>query len=91
MSGQCKSCMDQLNVTEEMIDEMLNQANIGKKRMVPKDVYIERLEKCKTCPSLMDGTTCMHCGCLVKYRARLIDNNCRNPSGSRWNVAKVFV
>lgn len=90
MTSQCKSCMDKLNVTDELINEMLTEANIDEKLIVSKEIYKERLTKCKNCPSLMNGNTCMHCGCLVQYRARIADNNCPYPVGERWGKVEII-
>ncbi|WP_347552873.1 DUF6171 family protein [Pseudalkalibacillus hwajinpoensis] len=51
---------------------------------VTEEKYRERLEVCNSCPSLQYGTTCMHCGSLVRYRAGFIDKSCPYPGKAKW-------
>jgi hypothetical protein len=42
-----------------------------------------RLALCDTCPDLLYGGTCRHCGCLVEVLSRLADRACPAPA-PRW-------
>lgn len=66
----CKGCVDSVIVTEEVIDELVKEAEEDKSKVVSEEVYIARLKICESCPSLQYGTTCAHSGCIVRYRAK---------------------
>ncbi len=53
---------------------------------VPQEVYEARLNICKECENLADGT-CIKCGCYVEIRA--IKNRMSCPDEKdRWSVPK---
>ena len=39
--------------------------------------YEQRLSRCKSCDSLINGM-CKHCGCCVEMRAASLTNSCPN-------------
>ncbi|MCR5268992.1 MAG: DUF6171 family protein [Lachnospiraceae bacterium] len=51
---------------EETIGKYLDA--IATEDKVPDPLYEERLQICKTCEKLIDGT-CLSCGCYVELRA----------------------
>jgi len=51
--------------------------------LASSDEAERRLALCGTCPDLMYGSTCRHCGCLVEVRARLAAYACPAPE-KRW-------
>jgi hypothetical protein len=51
--------------------------------LVPADEAGLRLAICASCPDLLYGSTCRHCGCLVELRARLAGKACPAPA-PRW-------
>jgi hypothetical protein len=77
--------MDKLTVTDDFIEEMIKKNNITSEQIVEDTTYLKRLEVCQQCTSLMMDSTCMHCGCLVKYRAKFSDKDCPYPAGSKWH------
>ena len=44
---------------------------------VPRSVFIQRLERCKDCPSLQDGFVCKECGCYMGIKASWADQKCK--------------
>lgn len=44
---------------------------------VPRGVFIQRLEKCKDCPSLQDGFVCTECGCYMGIKASWLEQKCK--------------
>ncbi|MCI8622431.1 MAG: hypothetical protein HFG26_02065 [Provencibacterium sp.] len=73
----CKRCL---------LEELSRQAfqniyayidSIPEEQKVPKKVYRERLEKCKSCSQLIQGM-CSLCGCFVEVRAAKKRSDCPN-------------
>lgn len=88
MRPSCKSCMDSVVISEDVIEELLNEAKVDKKSIIANEAYNERLQHCLSCPSLMDGTTCMHSGNFVQFRAKITGSTCPFPAGSKWTSDK---
>ena len=84
VKDQCKGCSQTVIVPEEEIEKLLESAMNKGKATVNTEVYQKRVGTCMRCPSLLYGTTCKHCGCLVKYKALFIDKDCPHPDGSNW-------
>ncbi|MBM7553149.1 DUF6171 family protein [Thalassobacillus pellis] len=84
VKSPCKGCSESVKVTEESIQQSLSDIQIKKSQTVSEHVYQERLSKCNTCSSLQYGTTCMHCGCLVRYRAKFKNKSCPYPGEAKW-------
>ncbi|MBS4195589.1 DUF6171 family protein [Lederbergia citri] len=80
----CKSCTKSVIISQEVIQELIQDAEKEGRKIVPEDVYEKRLSICKSCPSLQYETTCMHSGSLIHYRARLEESICPFPQGSKW-------
>lgn len=79
MSGQgkCRRCLlrdmpDQQTYYESVIRY---RASLSQAQRTPDGVYEGRLETCKECGDLNNGT-CMQCGCCVDIRAARIDLRC---------------
>ncbi|MFC3801080.1 DUF6171 family protein [Cohnella sp. GCM10012308] len=86
-SAGCKGCDSSVQVTEAQIDRLLSK--IKPDERVDDGQYKNRLEACASCDSLAYGTTCMHCGCLVRLRASLKEGRCPHPESAvrrRWIV-----
>ncbi|MFD2329660.1 DUF6171 family protein [Cohnella sp. GCM10020058] len=86
-SQGCKSCTSSVQITDDQIDRLLSK--IKSNDRVDDDKYKNRLEACASCDSLAYGTTCMHCGCLVRLRASLKEGRCPHPESAvrqRWIV-----
>lgn len=43
----------------------------------------ERLDVCIHC-ELRKGLVCGECGCVLQAKARLIEEHCPHPDGSKW-------
>ena len=41
------------------------------------------LAACMQCPDRR-GAACLHCGCILRFKARLATEQCPHPAGSRW-------
>ncbi|MCR2803854.1 DUF6171 family protein [Paenibacillus soyae] len=87
MKSGCKGCSADVNVSEEQIDRMVARLPLQGFECVADDVYRERLATCRDCPSLQYGTTCSHCGCFVRVRAKLAGKDCPRPGGPSWQAA----
>jgi hypothetical protein len=81
----CKGCSANVHVSEEQLDRILTKLASHPGDCVSDADYAVRLGKCEACPSLQYGTTCAHCGCFVRVRAKLAAKSCPHPSGSHWN------
>lgn len=73
----CKGCTSSVQVTEAQIERLLSK--IKPEDRIDDDSYNARLEACASCDGLAYGTTCMHCGCLVRLRASLKAGRCPHP------------
>ncbi|SFT15422.1 hypothetical protein SAMN05428962_4758 [Paenibacillus sp. BC26] len=80
----CKGCSASVHVEEAQLQRILSKLAMHPGDCVSDAQYEDRLSKCEGCSSLQYGTTCAHCGCFVKVRAKLAAKGCPHPSGSRW-------
>jgi len=80
----CKSCMESVRVTEEVIEELVKEAEEESTKMVSQEVYETRLKICEGCASLQYGTTCAHSGGIVHYGAKFKEKSCPFPGKSKW-------
>ncbi|WP_219833974.1 DUF6171 family protein [Paenibacillus sp. R14(2021)] len=81
----CKGCSASVHVTDAQIDRVLSKLALHPGDCVSDARYEARLRQCTACPSLQYGSTCAHCGCFVRVRAKLAVKSCPQPGGSRWN------
>ncbi|HLU23808.1 hypothetical protein [Lederbergia graminis] len=84
MEQVCKSCTHNVHISASDIANMLDDAVQNGIDLVSEEVYQERLGICRNCPSLQYGTTCMHSGSLVEYRAKIPESKCPKPNDRRW-------
>ncbi|WP_226037359.1 DUF6171 family protein [Aquibacillus saliphilus] len=80
----CKGCSTSVIVSEEEIDTLVEEQLQFEEDLANDVLYKERLELCRSCPSLLYNTTCSHCGCFVKFRAKLAYKKCPFPTGAKW-------
>lgn len=80
----CKGCSESVIVSDENIRKLVDEQLQFETDIVDNDIYYERLEACKSCPSLVYKTTCSHCGCFVQFRAKLAYKHCPYPEGAKW-------
>lgn len=81
----CKGCNLSVRLTEDEIASILYETvRVKKLKLVPDELYHKRVGQCSGCDSLDYGTTCRHCGCLVKVRASFEASHCPHPLGARW-------
>jgi len=80
----CKGCSASVTVDEKEMRELLDQIHIDHSEIVTEKMYRKRLEACFNCPSLLYGTTCQYCGCLVQFKAKFQNKHCAMPENPRW-------
>lgn len=80
----CKSCLESVIVTEDVIQELIMETEEDLSKIVSVDVYEARLKICGGCPSLLYGTTCSYSGSIVRYRAKFKSKSCPYPGGPKW-------
>lgn len=80
----CKGCLETVIVSEEVIEELVKEAEVDVSAIVSEDVYEQRIEICKSCPALKFGTTCAHSGSIVRYRAKFKNKSCSMPGKGKW-------
>ncbi|MED4227180.1 DUF6171 family protein [Neobacillus cucumis] len=80
----CKGCVESVMVTEEVIQELVKEADEDPSVIVSEEVYHARLKMCNSCPSLQYGTTCAHSGCIVRYRAKFKNKSCPFAGKPKW-------
>ena len=80
----CKGCKETVVIPDEDIQKLVNEAETDKTNMISEELYEARLRECNSCPSLLYGTTCAYCGCIVHYRAKFKHKSCPNTEKPRW-------
>jgi hypothetical protein len=80
----CKGCIESVIVTEDVIDELVKEAEEDGSVIVSDEVYEARLKICENCPSFQYGTTCAHSGCIVRYRAKFKNKSCPFAGKPKW-------
>jgi hypothetical protein len=81
----CKGCVESVMVTEEVIQELVKEAEEDSSVIVSDEDYIARLKTCESCSSLQYGTTCAHSGCIVRYRAKFKNKSCPFAGKPKWD------
>jgi predicted Zn-ribbon and HTH transcriptional regulator len=80
----CKGCTASVWIAAEETYQKLVKTLLREEDAAEKTEYSRRLTICKACPSLVYGTTCRHCGCLVHARALTKASRCPNPGDAKW-------
>lgn len=58
----------------------------------PFPVYSARVAACRSCPLFRPSDErCSECGCYVTKKAKMLDQDCPHPDGSRWPNLTSFV
>jgi hypothetical protein len=81
--NQCRGCAGNVTASDEPII-YYSDPELESPLHVTEELYHKRLDICKRCSSLQYGTTCMHSGALVSYRAKLSDKHCPFPGSPKW-------
>jgi hypothetical protein len=90
VTDNCKGCRASVKVDEEQIARMLSK--IKAEDSVSDKQYALRLEVCRQCASLSYESTCMHCGCLVAFRAKFKNQSCPHPNEAvrkQWEITAL--
>ncbi|MEH7255409.1 DUF6171 family protein [Neobacillus niacini] len=80
----CKGCLETVMVTEEVIQQLVKEADEDFSKIVSDEIYQARLKECESCSSLVYGTTCVYSGCIVRYRAKFKNKCCPNTEKPKW-------
>lgn len=80
---RCKICEENSRISPEKLERLIEIAT-RVRPLAPEEQYLERIEQCRDCSGLQEGTTCRYCGCFVEVRTRLQDSICPYPSAPRW-------
>ncbi|MCM3601850.1 DUF6171 family protein [Robertmurraya korlensis] len=80
----CKGCVESVIVSEEVIEELILEAEEQASLIVSEEVYKERLQICEECPSLKYESTCAYSGCIVRYRAKFKNKGCPYAGKPKW-------
>lgn len=82
---KCKRCLVKNEVTDEVIEKMVDEVRAMKGvRLVSEAEFERRYSICRECEKLEYGSTCMLCGCVVQVRARLENGKCPYPKHGKW-------
>ncbi len=85
----CKGCHSSVYVSNEKIEQQIAEQLMLETDIVDDSTYEARITNCYSCPSFVYDSTCQHCGCFVKFRAKLAYKDCPFPNGSRWSEAQL--
>jgi hypothetical protein len=80
----CKGCMEPDPDYEAQVERLWSRMVLREGEAVSEERYLTRLSACQACDALMGGSTCRHCGCLVKWRAKLTISACPYPGSPKW-------
>lgn len=81
MQPPCKKCLlSELNDSDIKKEIMDMVGKIPDKDKVGADTYKSRLDVCRQCDDLIEGT-CLKCGCYVELRAIMKRSKC---PGKKW-------
>jgi Rieske Fe-S protein len=83
--GFCKGCLESVIVSEEVIQQLVLEAEEDPSQIVSDEIYEYRLMHCNSCRFLQYETTCSHSGCIVRYRAKFKNKGCPNIEKTRWD------
>ncbi|MDF2922170.1 MAG: hypothetical protein K0R57_1084 [Paenibacillaceae bacterium] len=78
----CKGCFEV--DAEAEVERLWKRMVLREGEAVPEEVYRSRIAACEACEALQGGSTCRHCGCLVRWRARLTASACPYPGSAKW-------
>lgn len=83
-AARCRRCLlrDMTDENDYYRSVLLYRKTMPTKRRTPDDVYEARIDICRTCESLENGT-CRQCGCFVEMRAARLDMHCP-ATEARW-------
>ena len=84
MSRACKGCSASVHLTAAEVEALFQGQKPRSVKVVSAETCTARLAACRSCASLLYGTTCAHCGCLVGFKAKLAAADCPDPFGSHW-------
>ena len=80
----CKGCIETVIVSEEVIQELVKEADESPAFIVTDEIYENRLRECKSCSALQYGTTCGYGGFIVNFQAKFKQKSCPNPEIVKW-------
>lgn len=81
---RCRRCLLRDTLDERAYFETVERVRraMNPRARTPDAQYERRLDSCRACDQLQNGT-CMQCGCLVEMRAMRLDQHCPPPL-RRW-------
>lgn len=76
----CRRCLLRDTLDEKQYFETVERVRraMNPRVRTPDAQYEQRLDACRECDQLQNGT-CMQCGCLVEMRAMRLDQHCPPP------------
>jgi len=80
----CRSCGEKSLPGADAIAKLAESMPLDRSEACPEAAYRERLASCASCPDLIGGLVCAHCGCYAPFRARHALKRCPHPGGDRW-------
>jgi hypothetical protein len=83
--GFCKGCLESVLVSEEVIQQLVMEAEEDPSKIVSDEIYEGRLKHCNRCRFLQYETTCALSGCIVRYRAKFKNKSCPNIEKPKWD------
>lgn len=84
VKDKCVKCYGDIHVSDGEIERDINRVVESGVPLANDRQYQKRLKVCYSCDQIIDGTTCMICGCIVRVRAMNALRICPHPSGNRW-------
>jgi len=84
-TDECKGCQRDAWLSDEEIELIYKNAiESMDTELADDEVYKARLDKCFECNALLYGATCVHCGCIVQVKARVLNASCPYPFQPKW-------
>ncbi|MBO6177101.1 MAG: hypothetical protein J6O39_06125 [Treponema sp.] len=82
---QCEIKNSLAEITPEQIIEKARNLPFKEGITSSDEIFERRMNACRHCPACISQTTCIHSGAWCAFRARILQNTCPFPGGSRWN------
>jgi hypothetical protein len=84
MDENCEACSVSVWLSPEEIENLFGTFKVKKVKTVSEEKYRSRLSFCLACESLLYGTTCRFCGCIVQIKNKLEAAKCPLPYAPKW-------
>jgi hypothetical protein len=85
MDEACTRCgRVNVDLSPEAVAALADQIPVAPELKADEELFNVRLSACSACDALREGVLCAHCGCFIRFRARVGKQYCPHPAGDKW-------